>query len=471
MQPDNAGICALPPDGYWDIIANKTGDGSWSAKNMRKYWVRLENNTYLPEGTPGHGFGGWLTTTVGNVNFTNGTNDFKTMGEQIVKASGGDPAKLRELALRDINALDPKRDRTTGVFGTVRHADSQGRRTGTGTYLKETLADAARYPLTIQTDSLVTKVLFNKGTTYPTAIGVELLRGKSQYSADPRHNTSAPGTVEQVFATKEVIIAGGAFNSPQILKLSGIGPAEELKKFNIPLVKDLPGVGENLADNYEGYVLGLAGRPLEGPQAPTLSVLLKTPTSATGRRNIHSLCRSFSFEGFWPGSPHDYGPAEYECAFAHMNPKSQAGYVHLRSADPKDLPEINLRFFESGEEEDLQEMLDAVKTFRSAFASAPAPLGPFDELHPCPGTNSNCSDAQIKETLKLQAHSHHPTSTCAIGCETDKFAVLDSKFRVHGVRNLRVVDASAFPSVPGGFPVCPTMMLAEKASEDILTGA
>lgn len=464
-------MCALPSDDDWNYIVNTTGDTTWAADNMRKYFVKIEKNEYLPNGTAGHGFNGWLSTTIGDVSFTNATNDFSTMAEVVANVTGGDSSRLRDLALRDMNALDPNRDQETGIFSLVSHADRQGHRTGTGTYLKATLADAAKYPLTIQTDSLVTKILFSKLTAHPTAIGVELLRGKSQYSADPRYNASSTGTVEQIFAKKEVIIAGGAFNSPQILKLSGIGPAKELRKFGIPVIKDLPGVGENLADNYEGYVLGLAGRPLEGGGAPPVSVMLKTPTSGSGHRNVYGWCTSFSFEGYWPGYPKDYGSSEYECAFVHMNPKSQAGYVRLKSADPRDTPDINLRFFEHGEEQDLQEMLDAVKVFRQVFSSAPAPLSPFDELHPCPGKNTNCSDDAIKETLKLQAHSHHPTSTCAIGPATDKMAVLDSKFRVHGVKRLRVVDASAFPIVPGAFPVCPTMMLAEKASEDILTGA
>ncbi|KAI1873599.1 hypothetical protein JX265_005221 [Neoarthrinium moseri] len=467
----NAGVCALPADDDWNIIVNKTGDKSWAAENMRKYFVKMEKNQYLPAGTPGHGFDGWVATTIGDTSWTNGTNDFKAMGEQIVKVTGGDPAKLPELAAKDMNALNPNRDQDTGVFSLASHADKQGLRSGTNTYLKATLADAAKYPLTIQLDSLVTKVLFNNDAKNPTAIGVELLRGKSQYSADPRYKADAKGTVQQVFANKEVIIAGGAFNSPQILKLSGIGPADELKKFNIPLVKDLPGVGENLADNYEGYVLGLAARPLQGGGAPPVSVMLRTPSAPTKDRNIYSWCTSFSFEGFWPGFPHNYGPAQYECAFVHMRPKSQAGYVRLRSANPRDTPDVNNRFFEHGADQDLTEMADAVKTLRQAFASAPAGIGPFDELHPCPGKNQNCSDADIKERLKLQAHSHHPTSTCAIGAADDRMAVLDSKFRVHGVKNLRVVDASVFPIVPGAFPVCPTMMLAEKASEDILTGA
>ncbi|KAF3025491.1 hypothetical protein E8E14_006449 [Neopestalotiopsis sp. 37M] len=468
----NGGICALPADDDWNYIVNITGDQSWKAENMRKYFIKMENNTYLPKGTPGHGFEGWLQTSIGDYGFVNGTNGFRTMAELIVNATGGDPAKVPELAVRDVNAMDPDRDQDVGIFGLTLHMDNQGNRIGTNTYIRSTLADAAKYPLTVQVDSLVTKILFNDDTVNPTAIGVEILRGKSQYSADPRHNATAKGITQQVYAKKEVIIAGGAFNSPQLLKLSGIGPADELKKFNIPLVKDLPGVGENLADNYEGYVLGLANKPFEGAAPPPMALLLKTPTSATGHRNIHGWCGELSFEGFWPYFPRDYGPSEYECAIVHMNPKSQAGYVRLRSADPTDMPEINLRFFEHGEDADLQEMLDAVKVIRSAFGGVPGPdIAPFDELHPCPGVRQNCSDAQIKETLKLQAHSHHPTSTCAIGPATDRMAVLDSKFRVHGVANLRVVDASAFPKVPGAFPVCPTMMLAEKASEDILTGA
>lgn len=436
---------------------------------MRKYFVKMENNTFLPKGTPGHGFDGWLQNSIGNA--ISGDEGFKTMAEQLAKVTGGDPVKVADLVMRDINPLDPDRDQQVGVFSLPQHADPQGNRVGTNTYIKATLADAAKFPLTVQLDSLVTRILFNNDTSSPTAIGVELLRGKSQYSADPRHSTTAKGITQQVYAKKEVIISGGAFNSPQLLKLSGIGPADELRKFDIPIVKDLPGVGENLDDNYEGYVLGLADHPFEGAVAPPMAVMLKTPTSWTGHRNIHSWCGSLSFEGFWPYFPRDYGPAEYECALVHMNPRSRAGYVRLRSADPTDMPEINLRFFERGGDEDLQEMLDAVKVFRQAFGAAPAPVGPFDQLHPCPGRDQNCTDAQMKESLKLQAHSHHPTSTCAIGPASDRMAVLDSKFRVHGVGNLRVVDASAFPRVPGAFPVCPTMMLAEKASEDILSNA
>ncbi|OTB08946.1 putative GMC oxidoreductase [Hypoxylon sp. CI-4A] len=457
----NGGVCSLPSDDDWDAIAESTGDDTWLAKNMRQYFERIETAQYVPPETPGHGYSGYVNVTISDPAFMQQTSDMQAIAGGIIGVVGGN-------VTQDINALDPDRDQATGVFGLASHADPNGHRVGTNTYVRATLDDPSKFPLTVQLQSLVTKVLFSEDTEQPTAIGVEVLRGRSLYKADPRYN-GTKGEVVQILANKEVIISGGAFNSPQILKLSGIGPAEELKKFDIPVIKDLPGVGEKLGDNYEGSVLTLASRPLNGTSGP-IAVMLKTPT-ARKNRNIYGWCKSFSFEGFWPGYPTEYGPAEYECAFVHMNPRSQAGYVHLRSSDPQEPPEINLKFFEQGEDEDLTEMLDAAKIFRKAITAVGEPLGPFDEKHPCPGINQNCTDAAQKEFLKLQTYSHHASSTCGIGPAEDELAVLDSKFRVHGVKNLRVVDASSFPAVPGAFPVCPVFMLAEKATDDILRDA
>ncbi|KAI1340084.1 hypothetical protein F5Y15DRAFT_381375 [Xylariaceae sp. FL0016] len=456
----NGGVCTLPADDDWNYIAELTGDEGWLASNMRKYFEKMEANEYLPAGTPGHGFTGYLNTTIGDPAFMKQNSDLQKVAAQLVKLTGGD-------AGRDINAPDPNRDNTTGVFGLASHADKNGKRAGTNTYIRKTLNDPNKFPLTVQLQTFVTKILFDEKAEKPTATGVEFLQGPYQYEANPRYN-GTKGKLGQVFAAKEVIVAGGAFNSPQILKLSGIGPAEELKKFDIPIVKELPGVGEKLGDNYEAGVLSLASKPLNGSAGP-IAVLLKTPT-ARKNRNIHAWCGSFSFEGFYPGFPTNYGPSQYECAMVHMNPRSQAGYVRLRSGNPQEMPEINLNFFAEGGDADLTELLDGVKTLRQAIDGAGPPITPFNEKHPCPGKNQNCTDAAQKEYIKLQSYSHHATSTCSIGPAEDKMAVLDSKFRVHGVKNLRVVDASAFPIVPGAFPVCPTFMLGEKASADILEG-
>jgi choline dehydrogenase len=160
-----------------------------------------------------------------------------------------------------------------------------------------------------------------------------------------------------------------------------------------------------------------------------------------------------------------------------MNPRSQAGTVSLRSANPRDVTDINFNFFkEAGSDKDLQALLEGVQSVRSWLskvdASAPDSLAPFKELHPCEGEigKQTCTEEAQKTYLKEQAYSHHASSTCRIGADDDKLAVLDSKFRVRGVQGLRVVDASSFPKVPGAFPVLPTMMLGEKASEVLIHG-
>ena len=155
----------------------------------------------------------------------------------------------------------------------------------------------------------------------------------------------------------------------------------------------------------------------------------------------------------------------------HIGQKLQAGYVRLLSADPQDTPDINFNFFKDGNQ-DLQELLEGAKILRKAWHAAGSNVAPFDEKHPCPGTgNGNCSDEAQREFIKLQAYSHHAASTCSIGGDDDKMAVLDSKFRVRCVKNLRVVDASVFPVVPGAFPVVPLTMISAKAAEDIIADA
>ncbi|KAK3313248.1 hypothetical protein B0H66DRAFT_632356 [Apodospora peruviana] len=472
----NAGVCSLPQEDDWNIIVNKTGDTSWEAHKMRKYLTRIEKNEYLATGVSGHGYNGWLATSRGDAGWVAddsnpGTKIFKKMAEVL----GLDPKHAVEMANGDILGADEPKDTTNAFYNMVQHGGKDGKRSSPNNYVRATLADPKKYPLTVQLRTLVTKVLFNTTTSgLPRAIGVEVMEGASLYRADPKHIPGTKGPISQIFAAKEVIVSGGAFNSPQILKLSGIGPAAELNKFNITVIKDLPGVGEQLGDNYEGSLLALGKAPVPIPGLVT--ALFRTPSAPTKKRNIFTWCGTFSFEGFWPGFPTDYGPNEFECALVHMAPKSQAGTVKLLSADPQDVPDINFRFFEHGGEKDLQELVEAANMMREAWQAGGDAVRPFEELHPCPGMQgdkraANCTDALQAEYFKEQAYSHHATSTCAIGADNDPLAVLDSKFRVRGVVGLRVVDASAFPVVPGAFPSLPTMMLSAKAFEDVLADA
>ncbi|PGH00839.1 hypothetical protein AJ79_08091 [Helicocarpus griseus UAMH5409] len=463
----NAGISHLPNHADWDYIAEITGDDGWKADNMRQHYVSLENCTYVPEGTDGHGFDGYLTTSMANAGWVGSGSDVETLGRLAATAVGQNPDDLEKLINADSNAVDPDRDQTLGLFSSVTHSRVDGIRSNGRNYIIATLNDPADYPLTLKLESLVTKVLFDKESSPPRATGVEYLSGKSLYSADPRSSKETQGEKRTAHATREVIISGGVFNSPQILKLSGIGPKDELTKFDIPLIKHLPGVGTHMSDNYEGGIISLASRDLQGPLGG-FNAMLKT-TSSPGPRDLFLFCGPFALEGFWPGYPNNYGPSVFSCAMSHIYPRSREGTVTLRSADPRDTPEIQMRFFERGAEEDLTALLEGIKVGREMFMNAPEPLGPFEELHPCAGgSEGECSEEEQKDYLRTQVYSHHATSSCAIGADGDETTVLDSKFRVRGVTGLRVVDGSAFPRVPGAFPVLPTFMLSEKATKDIL---
>ncbi|KAK3388474.1 hypothetical protein B0T20DRAFT_490422 [Sordaria brevicollis] len=477
----NAGVASLPEDDDWNRIVNLTGDTSWEAGKMREYLKKIERNEYADKDDVSHGHDGWLSISQTDPSWTtNSSNPAVKIMKRLAELIGQDPSDITNLANTDLLGDFPARDTMSSFFNMATHADSKGKRSSPNNYIRATLADAAKYPLTVKLNTLATKVLFNTttgtgGSGKPRATGVEVMSGPSLYRADPKHvplTSSPPPPTTQYFARREVILSGGAFNTPQLLKLSGIGPSAELSSHSIPVLVDLPGVGEGLTDNYEGSLLGLAKVPIS---SGLITLLFRTPNAPTPKRNIYAWCGAFSFEGFWPGYPNYYGPEQYTCAMVHVKPRGQSGSVRLVSGDPLDRPEINFRFFEKGGDEDLAELVSAANILRESWQAAGPYVVPFRELHPCPTERQNgtaaCGEGGQKEYFKLQAYSHHATSSCQIGGDGDGMAVLDSKFRVRGTEGLRVVDASAWPNVPGFFPSVPTMMISVKASEDIIREA
>jgi choline dehydrogenase len=227
---------------------------------MRKYLEKIEHNNYLEQGTPGHGFTGWLQTNIADrATHAAAALTFKIF-EAGLRLVGKNPAKVLDYLTSDGNYLDPMRDQTEGLSSLPFHVTSNWKRFSPRDRILET-RNLTNGTLHIQLESLTTKVLFDScsgNDTKPRAVGVEYLQGKSVYKADLRRNASTTGTLYQAFARKEVIVSGGTFNSPQILQLSGIGPKALLEKYNIPIVSDLPGVGRNLQDNYEIPVYGNA---------------------------------------------------------------------------------------------------------------------------------------------------------------------------------------------------------------------
>jgi choline dehydrogenase len=288
----NGCLTMNPDDADWDYIAEITGDSSWTAKNMRKYLISAEHANY--NSSYKHGHSGWLQTTMLDSAYQT-NNDTKDVMRLVAESYGYNESDLAWLNTRDMNGAQPDRDQLTGIFGGVSHIWPDGRRSSPGYYVKDTLA--ANYTgLTLWLNTLVTKVLIDSNKT---AYGVEYLKGKSMYSADPRYNASDPGTSGTVTASRGIVISGGTFNSPQILMLSGIGPAEQLKKLGIPVVIDAPGVGQQVADNYEGGLLTMGARAFEGTFGffPTFF----KSSVAQRIRDIYMWCGYFSFEGFWPG--------------------------------------------------------------------------------------------------------------------------------------------------------------------------
>ncbi|KAH7369373.1 choline dehydrogenase [Plectosphaerella cucumerina] len=510
----NAGAVLLPSDSDWDYIKQITGDETWSASHMRELFVKLEKNNYLPKGTPGHGFKGYLDTIIGDGSqYTSSPQAVEALSA-MVEELGQDPADLESLLVADVNAVDPNRDTTTGLWALPFHHNATFGRCSSRNRILSTLNaktsyGTKRFTLDIQLNSLASRVLFDKPASgKPRAIGVEYIEGKSVYKGDRRHDPSKKGTVRKVYAKKEVIVSGGAFNTPQLLMLSGIGDAKQLKKHKIPVIANLPGVGTNMQDNQEIAIVGLAahdftftsppgdttpactfgapGDPCyalwlqgKGPYTragPNSSAfLLKTAHSPDGERDITMFAGPFAFRGFWPATGQTWAepPNTWGMHMVKMHPQNRKGFVKLRSADPTDTPEINFNLFSEGAETDIGALKDGVAWGRRALLRAEGSIAPVNITHPpCPAgpkPDGSCADPEAdEEWIRSDTFGHHVTSTCPIGADNDKMAVLDSNFRVRGVSGLRVVDASVFPRIPGSFPVIATFMISEKASEAIL---
>ncbi|KAF2852156.1 GMC oxidoreductase [Plenodomus tracheiphilus IPT5] len=500
----NALIAVYPHQSDFDNVASITGDDSWAASNMRKYYAKLENNHYLLPGAEGHGEDGWLGTSYAPLDFVLADPNLLSMISGAAFALGNETnavVNLGTLLAGDANSASPERDTTPGLF-QIPLSTTDGKRTGSREFVLA-VRDAThnngtkRYPLDVRLNCHVTKVTFDQTVTPPRATGVEFLDGQYLYKASPK-SKGASGTPGSATASREVIVAGGTYNSPQLLKLSGVGPSEELQKFDIPVVVDLPGVGTNLQDHYETNVQGKAPSNFsalngctfgnETPDAclerwensvlgnrgiyasPGLGAAMFYKSSVTARDeyDVFVFGGPVNFRGYFPGysfnatSEHDW----FTWAILKAHPRNNAGSVMLRSADPLDVPEITYNYFDTGVgdyEKDITAVSEAINLARDAIKRQ---LVPIEEVLPGKDVTSK---EDIADYIKDTTWGHHASSTCPIGSDTDPMAVLDSSFRVRGTAGLRVVDASIFPKIPGTFTAVSTYMVAEKAADVILS--
>ena len=520
-------ITVYPYDRDWDAIAEETGDATWRSGAMRGYFERLERCGYRPRpkeppanpllaallkvlpftgaryrNDARHGFDGWLPTSLADPELV--VQD-KQLLKVILSAAEDTLADFLDRPLSPLEGfgsfVDPNdwRAQTRALQGLwqIPLSTAGGRRSAVRERVQAVQRSRPDH-LVVRTNALAARVVLDGNGA---AAGVDYLDEAHVYRADPGSGTDAgPPVLRRVLASREVILAAGAFNTPQLLMLSGIGPRAELQRHGIPVRVDLQGVGAHLQDRYEVGVVSRMDRDFpvlkdcdfHAPKAGTEpdrcyrawrrgEGLYTTNGAVVGvtRKSRPELDAPdlfifggpFDFRGYRPGYSLDLTQHRDRFTWAILKSRTHntGGRVRLRSADPRDTPLVNFHYFDEGTDKDavdLEAMADAVEFVRGMNRRAGSVI--VEELWP--GENVDGPDG-VRRFVQDEAWGHHASCTCRMGRPDDPSAVIDSRFRVRGVDRLRIVDASVFPRIPGFFVAAPIYMISEKASDVILATA
>ncbi|KAF8735020.1 Aryl-alcohol oxidase, partial [Rhizoctonia solani] len=481
-----------------DTLATRFKDSSWSASNMRKYLSeKIEKNQYIPSligKALSYGYDGWLWT------------DFPPLS-LLLSPSNLDP-QLLDIVTNIITAVLPVgftdynnnlNDGKEGGAAVISTRDGNHNRSSVRDHLVNTRTKLPQ-KLSFATDTLATKILTCADSTGKArAYGVQAAAGQYLLPVSRQFKGKQTLATKQYTAKYEVVVSAGAFQTPQLLLLSGIGDSAQLAKFNIPTVSNLPGVGENLQDRIEMTIVWklkqnhtilngcLFGDTFADP-------CLKT-WAEQGHNNVYSSGPGFwahayksssdlpyldvwsmwgpgAFKGYYKGYPlelaQNIGNTWNNVILkAHTSSK---GWVRLTSSNPQDLLDINKNQFQTAADlKDLEILKDAVKKSRELWASRGGLSGhTVEEVWPGSAVKT---DDQIREFLRENTWGHHVCCTAKMGTDDDARAVLNKDFQVRGVGNLRVVDASSFPDIPGMFVTTPIYQISEKAADVMLAFA
>ena len=415
----------------------EAGARGWSYADVLPYFKRMETCLDGDEGYRGtHGGVGVSTVSPSTL-------------EQAFLDAGKEAGYLQT---NDVNG--PQQD----GFGRLPKNVMNGRRSSTSRcYLKNPPRN-----LIVQTNCHVRRILFE----HRRAIGVEYERSRQSIVAK---------------AGREVVLCGGAYNSPMLLMQSGIGPAAHLRQHGIDVVLDLPGVGENLMDHPLTSVQVACSRPVTlhsqlgiAGRAKGLAewLLFNRGLLASNHFDVVSFIRSKTGVRFpnlqialfavavAEGSKDFLKRHAFQLQISNQRPLSR-GHVRLQSADPHSRPAIRLNMLERPE--DVEELIAAIRLARELLRQPSLADLSGDELSPGADVTS---DRQVEDWLRANCHSsYHPCGTCKMG--TDAMSVVDPECRVHGIDKLRVADASIMPAIPSANLNCPTMMIGEKAADMI----
>jgi len=478
----NALIVVRPNDEDWNHIAEVTGDASWRASAMQAYWERIERCRYrlfpwrwlarLTGWNPlGHGWWGWMTT---ELSFPLGVLRDRRLKREILHSIGAaaDAYHRREGDWETTN-VDPNARRVWNPRASgIRLPPMHSRRHARHGARERLIAVRKRWP-----------------TRVDLRLGAEVFRIEIEDSRARAVHVVLNGTEER-FEADEIVLCGGSFETPKLLMLSGVGERAHLEGLGIDCRADLPAVGRNLQDRYEVGVVNRMRKPWRAMRGLTFgtgdlnyklwrflrlgmytsngvlfSVALKSRTELP-LPDLFCFALLSDFRGYYKGYSERIHEKNYlTWAILKAYTTNRAGTVRLNSADPAARPAIQFHYFEEGSDggaSDLDAVVTGVKFCRKVADAMADDVAAEEE----PG-RSRSTDAALRDYVRDNAWGHHACGTCAMGPEgTD--AVVDSRFRVHGVAGLRVVDASIFPRIPGYFIVSSVFMAAEKAADTIL---
>jgi choline dehydrogenase len=428
------------------------GNVGWSWDDVLPYFKMSEDHDLGPSAYHGQG---------GPQHVTDISSRVHPLCHRFVAAAGS----LGFAATSDFNGAQPE-----GV-GSFQINTRDGRRSSTANeYLRPALR---RGEIKLETHALATRILINGRR----AAGVEY----------QQH-----GEIRQVHASREVILAGGSINSPQLLQLSGVGDAMRLRALGIEVIHDLPNVGQNLQDHlavsyfYKTSVPTLNDelRPLFGKIKAGIRYLLNRggPLSMSVNQS-GGFVRSSSDQAR-PNLQLYFTPASYTqtllserkllnpdpfsavlLSFNSCRPTSR-GHLHIQSNDPSEYPLIQPNYLST--QQDIDEARAGNRLLRALARAAPLAEIITGELFP--GRHLESDEALMDDFRKRADTVYHPTSTCMMGPD-DRSAVVDPRLRVHGISGLRVIDASVFPTITSGNTNAPTVMVAEKGAAMILEDA
>ncbi|KAF7965438.1 hypothetical protein HWV62_43515 [Athelia sp. TMB] len=329
---------------------------------------------------------------------------------------------------------------------SVAYTPEDGKRSSASVAYLHPIMDGKRPNLHLMLETWVDHIVFKSDR----AVGVDCI--------------AKDGTRRIAYARHEVVLAAGAVDSPRLLLLSGVGPKEQLLDLGIPVVHDLPGVGENLQDHPESIIMWETDElPKNTVMESDAALFIKRDKQSLDPRpdlmfHVYSVPFADNTERLgYPRPPHAI------CMTPNIPRPKSRGRLYLTSADPTIKPALDFRYFTDPEDYDAKCLVDGIKLARE-IAKAP-PFSDWLKKEIAPGAKVT-SDEDLNEYARRASHTvYHPAGTCKMGAFTDPTAVVDPLLRVRGLKGLRVVDASVFPLMVTANPMVTVLMIGERASD------